>query len=87
MTLPNPNKFHVNIKIVENCKNGNYTSFGNYSVQRVEDLDGYKFYLNDETWVMVRASGTEPVLRVYVQAIDNEAVKTVLDAAKTSLLQ
>jgi phosphomannomutase len=74
-------------KIVENCKNGNYTSFGNYSVQRVEDLDGYKFYLNDETWVMVRASGTEPVLRVYVQAIDNEAVKTVLDAAKTSLLQ
>jgi len=73
-------------KIVENCKNAKYTSFGTYNIVRIEDLDGYKFYLDDSTWVMVRASGTEPVLRVYVQAVDLEAVNAVLDAAKSTLL-
>ena len=32
---------------------------------RREDLDGVKVYLGDIGWVMVRASGTEPMLRVY----------------------
>jgi phosphomannomutase len=73
-------------KIVENCKNSSYQSFGSYAIARVEDLDGYKFYLDDNTWVMVRASGTEPVLRVYVQAPDMKAVNEVLDAAKSTLL-
>ena len=74
-------------KIVDNCKNGNYKSFDNYSIARVEDLDGYKFYIDDNTWIMVRASGTEPVLRVYVQAPDTNSVCSILEAAKKALLQ
>jgi phosphomannomutase len=74
-------------KIVDNCKNGNYKSFDNYSIARVEDLDGYKFYIDDNTWIMVRASGTEPVLRVYVQAPDTNSVSSILEAAKKALLQ
>jgi phosphomannomutase len=82
--------FHLdnNLKnqIVENCKNRIYTSFGNYEVIRVEDLDGFKFYLDENTWMMVRASGTEPVLRVYAQAPSAADVRKVLDAAKQTLI-
>lgn len=73
-------------KIVDNCKKGNYKAFGNYNIARVEDLDGFKFYLDDNTWVMVRASGTEPVLRVYAQAPTMDDVLKVLEAAKATLL-
>jgi phosphomannomutase len=84
------NDLHLNNdlkdKIIENCKMGKYTSFGDYKVDHVEDLDGFKFYLDENTWVMVRASGTEPVLRVYAQAPTNEDVIKVLEVAKQTLL-
>ena len=34
----------------------------------METLDGRKYWLDDGAWVLVRPSGTEPVLRVYVEA-------------------
>jgi phosphomannomutase len=37
-------------------------------VARVETLDGRKYWLDDGAWVLVRASGTEPMLRIYVEA-------------------
>jgi phosphomannomutase len=37
-------------------------------VTREETLDGRKYWLGDRTWVLIRPSGTEPVLRVYVEA-------------------
>jgi phosphomannomutase len=37
-------------------------------VTRRETLDGRKYWLGDGAWVLIRASGTEPVLRVYVEA-------------------
>ena len=48
-------------QIISNCKSGKYTSFGNLKVAKTEDMDGYKFFFEDESWVMIRPSGTEPV--------------------------
>ncbi|MFL5752291.1 MAG: phosphoglucomutase/phosphomannomutase family protein [Bacteroidia bacterium] len=73
-------------KIVENCKKGIYKEFGKYKVQRTEDLDGFKFFFDDNTWLMVRASGTEPVLRAYAEAKDKEAAFDILEDAKRVLL-
>jgi phosphomannomutase len=42
--------------------------FGPRRVERVETLDGRKYWLDDGAWVLVRPSGTEPVLRIYVEA-------------------
>jgi phosphomannomutase len=74
-------------QIMENCKNGVYKQFGDIPVNHVEDLDGYKFYLQDEETLMIRASGTEPVLRVYAEAATADRVEEILRKVKETLLQ
>jgi len=48
----------------------------------VERLDGVKLNLADDAWLLVRASGTEPVLRIYCEAPTPEDVRALLDAAR-----
>jgi phosphomannomutase len=50
-----------------------------WPVVRREDLDGVKIYLGDIGWVMVRASGTERMLRVYSETTRPETTQRVLD--------
>ena len=45
-------------------------------------IDGYKFQLADESWLLIRFSGTEPVLRLYSEALTPEAVRRNLAWAK-----
>jgi phosphomannomutase len=49
-------------------------------VERVRDDDGYKFYLRDGSWVLLRASGTEALIRVYSEAASAEEVQARLRA-------
>jgi phosphomannomutase len=65
-------------------------------VLRVETLDGIKFFLENpdcaakpnaaETWLLLRASGTEPLLRVYCESCSTESVARVLKAAQEFVL-
>ena len=66
-------------------------------VLRVETLDGIKFFLDNpacigkqnsaETWLLLRASGTEPLLRVYCESCSVESVTQVLAAARQFVLE
>jgi phosphomannomutase len=84
------NDLHINEqikqKVLASCKSGAYKTFGHHKVQKVEDLDGYKFFFDDNTWMMIRASGTEPVLRVYAEAADKKTADDILDETKKVLL-
>ncbi len=72
-------------------------SFAGMTVLRVETLDGIKFFLENracagrrhaaETWLLLRASGTEPLLRVYCESCSVESVHEVLHAAEDFVLQ
>jgi len=50
------------------------------AVARVDTLDGIKFYLADDSWLLIRPSGTEPVLRIYAEARSAAAVSALLAA-------
>jgi phosphomannomutase len=73
-------------QIVAQCRNNGYSNFGSYQVQSVENIDGFKFRLGDAGWVMIRASGTEPVLRVYAESNSSDSCFAILDAVKASIL-
>ncbi len=66
------------IKILEKCQTGYFTSFGKYDVVKTENLDGYKFFFNDNEWLMIRMSDTEPVLRIYAEAGTQEVAQDIL---------
>lgn len=72
--------------IINNCKSGFYTNFGSYKIQGTEDVDGWKFRLGGDDWVMIRPSGTEPVLRVYAQGAQLTQVREILEATKATIL-
>ena len=74
-------------EIVNNCEKNLYTCFGNYVVQRTETIDGYKYFFNDDDWFMIRASGTEPVLRNYAQSNSQQNAFLILKAAEETLLE
>lgn len=48
------------------------------AVEDVQTTDGVKYYLADGSWLLIRPSGTEPVLRVYAEAPDDARVKALL---------
>lgn len=53
------------------------TSIGGESVVKVQTTDGTKFILADDSWLLIRPSGTEPVLRVYAEG-RSEAMREAL---------
>ena len=68
------------------------SEFGGMRVLRQETLDGMKFYLQNpeagnlprpaETWLLLRASGTEPLLRIYAESGSRESVHALLEAGR-----
>ncbi len=65
--------------------NSNPAIIGSFKVLKVETLDGVKFFLDASTngkgaeaWVLVRSSGTEPLLRIYCEAASPELVTQIL---------
>jgi phosphomannomutase len=66
-------------RFVRQARNFKGRRFAGLKVTGVDDLDGVKMRLGDSAWLLVRASGTENVLRLYVEAPSAEQVKAVLD--------
>ncbi|MFK7972607.1 MAG: phosphoglucomutase/phosphomannomutase family protein [Bacteroidia bacterium] len=74
------------LAVIELCNSNPYTAFGDYPVESVESVDGVKFLLGNDRWVMIRPSGTEPVLRVYCEAETHEKVAEILEQAVATIM-
>src|SRR5260370_2511655 len=67
-------------KAIAHFSDGKLKKLLDWQVTRREDLDGIKVYLGEIGWVMVRASGTENLLRVYSENSKPETTRRVLTA-------
>jgi len=60
--------------ILEECRNKKEIS--GYKVKKIDTKDGVKLYLDDNSsWILVRPSGTEPLLRIYFESDNVEKIK------------
>ncbi|MBZ5527530.1 MAG: phosphoglucomutase/phosphomannomutase family protein [Acidobacteriia bacterium] len=66
-------------KTLAHFANAKLAKFLDWPVLRREDMDGIKVYLGDTGWVMVRASGTERILRAYAETARPETTRRVLE--------
>ena len=65
-------------KMVERLVHEAPASVGGARLLSVNSLDGVKYLFDDDSWLLIRPSGTEPVLRVYAEAREPEMVEALL---------
>jgi phosphomannomutase len=68
----------MRIAVPRNLRETPSTHVGRYKVVRISHMDGTKLYLENDNWVLLRFSGTEPVLRLAVEADSAEKAKELL---------
>jgi phosphomannomutase len=68
----------VSQKILQVLKTQPFPEINGRKVVEVNAIDGFKFELADNSWLLVRFSGTEPVLRLYCEAATTELVQSTL---------
>ncbi len=69
-------------QLVQKLKEKPMNEFAGEKVKEVDLTDGVKLIFDDDSWVLFRASGTEPVLRLYVETPSKEKTEKFLQEAK-----
>ncbi|MBI3762170.1 MAG: phosphoglucomutase/phosphomannomutase family protein [Chloroflexi bacterium] len=54
-------------------------ALGGLTVAKIDTADGFKFFFDGGGWMLIRFSGTEPIIRVYCEVLDEGRVKPVLE--------
>jgi alpha-D-glucose phosphate-specific phosphoglucomutase len=73
-----PSNGMAKAKLVEYLLNEPPTTLAGQTVAEINSRDGVKYILADDSWLLIRPSGTEPVLRLYAEARSPEAVEALL---------
>jgi phosphomannomutase len=66
-------------RAIAHFSDGGLARLIDWPVVRREDLDGIKLYLGQAGWLMLRASGTEPMLRIYSETNNPAVTRRILD--------
>jgi phosphomannomutase len=72
----------VRARLLEQLQTQPPTEIAGQAVTDCLSIDGYKFQLADQSWLLIRFSGTEPVLRLYSEALTLDEVHRNLRWAK-----
>jgi phosphoglucomutase len=73
--------------LVEKLKAGKITRIGKYPVVDTITVDGFKFMLGEDTWIMTRFSGTEPIVRLYGEAKDKKTLDDIMSEGEKLVTQ
>jgi len=65
-------------EMVERLQSTAPVSIANNKIQKISALDGVKYIFDNDSWLLIRPSGTEPVLRVYAEARNKEMLDDLL---------
>jgi len=78
--------FHISAakrqKILHQLSSSSPDTIAGSKVTKVDTTDGFRFFLDDESWLLIRFSGTEPLVRIYSEAESLERAKALLDEGK-----
>ena len=72
-------------EILDGLKNNTPSEVAGLKVSHVNRIDGTKMLLEDSSWVLFRPSGTEPLLRVYIESKSEETFEAIATWAKQYL--
>lgn len=73
------------LKVLKRLRENPLRKIAGEKVMQVVNTDGFKFYLADESWILVRPSGTEPLIRVYSEATSQNKIKKLEEEIKIIL--
>ena len=77
---------HSKRKEIDNIlKNRSFNSISGININNVNEEDGFKFNLQNNSWVLVRFSGTEPLLRLHAESNSQDQVESLIEDIKKSL--
>lgn len=74
-------------RIMEKCGNGDFSHFGRFTVERFEVFDGFKFFFSENEWLMIRSSGTEPVIRLYAEAETQHVAQEIIFSGMKAVME
>ncbi len=77
--LENQEQVKIALEKAENLK-----ELGKYKVVKVNKTDGVKLYFDDNSWILVRPSGTEPLLRIYIECDSLEKIEEFKENIKNA---
>jgi alpha-D-glucose phosphate-specific phosphoglucomutase len=68
--------------IIDRLTSGSIDTIAATGVTKVDTTDGFRFFLGNESWLLIRFSGTEPLVRIYSEAESLERARVLLDEGK-----
>ena len=69
-------------EIIDRIKHNPLKDLAGLKVVRVRDDDGFKYYSEDGSWLLIRFSGTEPIMRVYTETTSADKVQPILQQGR-----
>jgi alpha-D-glucose phosphate-specific phosphoglucomutase len=81
--------FHIKAadhrKILDTMGNKTIDTVAGIKVTKLDKTDGFKFNLADNSWLLIRFSGTEPLIRIYAESHSPDFVKKILDSGVATI--
>jgi alpha-D-glucose phosphate-specific phosphoglucomutase len=72
-------------KLTDKLARSSVSSVADIKIAKLDTTDGYKYYLTDDSWLLIRLSGTEPLIRIYAEGHSPEQVQKLLEGGRKLL--